>query len=204
MAREAHAVVDVVGVEVERPPLGELERKACGQVVARRAVVVEPEDAQHVGILGVGNHVLVDFVVDDADAGRQRVLVGEHRREAHVARVAGEQVGVARLVGVVRNLRAVGHERPEARAADGPRILRHQRVGSVAAQRVGDVGVGEEAEVVLLDAVAPPVGAGVLAAQPRRRPSGRAWPSRRRRRPRCVRCSRRGDSGRRCAPTPPP
>ena len=168
MAREAHAVVDVVGVEVERPPLGELERQACGQVVARRAVVVEPEDAQHVGILGVGNHVLVDFVVDDADAGRQRVLVGEHRREAHVARVAGEQVGVARLVGVVRNLRAVGHERPEARAADGPRILRHERVGSVAAQRVGDVGVGEEAEVVLLDAVAPPVGAGVLAAQPRR------------------------------------
>ena len=116
---------------------------------------------------GVAAEDLRDLVVVELGAGAERILSGEDGREREVVGVGGQQVGVARLVGVVRNLHSHRVERPEARPRDVAGILRRERPQSRRIERIGQVGVGKEAEITLAHVAAVTRGAGIFAAQPR-------------------------------------
>ena len=163
----ALSLADVGGVEVERPPLGRLQRNAGRGVVVFRCVVVDPGDLQQVGVVGIGLHRLLDFVGLDDHAARERIFVGQHERQTYVVLERRVEFGIARLVGVVRNLHALRVEAPEARPFDRAGILRDERVGAVLGEGIGDVGIGKEREVVLPHGAVFAPGAGVFAAQTR-------------------------------------
>ena len=166
-AVEPLAAPHVGGADVERHPLGGPEGEVGREVVGLRVVVVDPQRAEHVGVVGVGGDRLVDFVALERRARRERVFVREHQREAHVVGVGRDEVRIADLVGVVGDLHAPRREVPEAGALDRAGILRDERVGAVVGQRVGEVGVGEEREVLLSRLAAAAAGGGVFAADAR-------------------------------------
>ena len=167
MLIDALALTYVGGVEVHGPPFGELAGRIGRDVITLRRVVIDPRYAQPLRVVGVGTHRLLYFAGLDDDAARQRVFVFQHQRQARVVLVGRVELRVSRLIGVVRNLVPLRVEGPEPRPLDRACILRDQRIGPVLGQRIGDVGVGEQTEVILRDAVSFAFGAGVLAAHSR-------------------------------------
>ena len=163
---DALPLPDVGEVEVHRPPFGELERCVGREVIVFRRVEVGPRQAQARRVVRVGAYRLLYLVALDRHAAREGVLVLEHQRQADVLLVSRVEFGVSRLVGVVRDLEPLRVEAPEARALDRAGILGDERVGPVFGQGIGDVRVGEEAEVVLRDVAALAPGVGVFAPQP--------------------------------------
>ena len=164
---DAVAAADAREVGVERPPLRELQGNIRrGEVLLRAVEVLETQVGDRC-VGGVAAEDLRDLVVVELGAGAERILSGEDGREREVVGVGGQQVGVARLVGVVRNLHSHRVERPEARPRDVAGVLHRERPQSRRIERIGQVGVGKEAEITLAHVAAVTRGAGIFAAQPR-------------------------------------
>ena len=167
MLVDALALTDVGGVEVHGPPFGELARRIGRDVITLRRVVIDPRYAQSLRVVGVGTHRLLYFAGLDDDAARQRVFVFQHQRQARVVLVGRVELRISCLIGVVRNLEPLRVEGPEPRPLDRTGVLCDQRIGAVLGECIGDVGVGEQTEIILRDAVPFAFGAGVLAAHSR-------------------------------------
>ena len=78
-----------VGAEVELHPFRRLEGEVGGQIPALRPVEIDPQHAEHVGIVGVGAYRLVDLVLVELDAGREGVFVRHDERQADILLIGG-------------------------------------------------------------------------------------------------------------------